>query len=194
MKILVLDNYDSFTYNLVYILKQNEIDYDVIRNDKITKEEALHYDGILLSPGPGIPEEAGNMPRIIENCAGQIPILGICLGHQAIAQFLGGEIINRNDVLHGMQTPILRTQKASPIFENVPENFEAGRYHSWELNKENIPEKIECTAIDEQGSIMALQNLELNLFGLQFHPESIMTSDGKKMVDNFIEICKSTAS
>lgn len=194
MKILVLDNYDSFTYNLVYILKQNNIAFDVIRNDKISKEEALNYDGILLSPGPGIPEEAGNMPSIIENCAGQIPILGICLGHQAIAQFLGGEIINRNDVLHGMQTPILLTQKSSPIFENIPETFEAGRYHSWELNKEDIPEKIECTAIDEQGSIMALQNLDLNLYGLQFHPESIMTTEGEKMVQNFIGICKTQAS
>lgn len=194
MKILVLDNYDSFTYNLVYILKQNNIDFDVIRNDKISKEEALNYDGILLSPGPGIPEEAGNMPSIIKNCAGQMPILGICLGHQAIAQFLGGEIINRNDVLHGMQTPILLTQKSSPIFENVPETFEAGRYHSWELNKEDIPEKIECTALDEQGSIMALQNLDLNLYGLQFHPESIMTTEGEKMVQNFIGICKKQAS
>ena len=163
MKILVLDNYDSFTYNLVYILKQHNIDFDVIRNDKISKEDALNYDGILLSPGPGIPEEAGNMPSIIETCAGQIPILGICLGHQAIAQYLGGAIINRNDVLHGMQTPILVTQKSSPIFENVPETFQAGRYHSWELNKEDIPEKIESTAVDEQGSIMALQNLDLNL-------------------------------
>lgn len=194
MKILVLDNYDSFTYNLVYILKQHNIDFDVIRNDKISKEDALNYDGILLSPGPGIPEEAGNMPNIIETCAGQVPILGICLGHQAIAQYLGGEIINRNDVLHGMQTPILVTQKASPIFENVSETFQAGRYHSWELNKEDIPKKIESTAVDEQGSIMALQNLDLNLFGLQFHPESIMTPEGEKMVENFIRICKAQAS
>ncbi len=194
MKILVLDNYDSFTYNLVYILKQNNLDFDVLRNDKITKEEALDYDGILLSPGPGIPEEAGNMPSIIEACAGRIPILGICLGHQAIAQYLGGEIINRNDVLHGMQTPILLTKKDSPIFRNVPESFEAGRYHSWELNKGEVPEKIEATAIDEQGSIMALQNLDLNLYGFQFHPESIMTPEGKTMVDNFIEICKTQAS
>ena len=190
MKILVLDNYDSFTYNLVYILKQNKLDFDVIRNDKISKEEALNYDGILLSPGPGIPEEAGNMPSIIETCAGKVPILGICLGHQAIAQYLGGEIINRNDVLHGMQTPIFLTKRFSPIFENVPESFDAGRYHSWELNKDDVPENIESTAIDAQGSIMALQNLDLNLFGLQFHPESIMTPEGEKMVENFVKICK----
>jgi len=194
MKLLVLDNYDSFTYNLVYILKQNNISFDVIRNDKISKDDALKYDGILLSPGPGIPEEAGNMPSIIETCAGKVPILGICLGHQAIAQYLGGEIINRNDVLHGMQTPIHLTQKDSPIFENVPESFDAGRYHSWELNKDDIPEHIESTAIDAQGSIMALQNLELSLYGLQFHPESIMTPEGKKMVENFVKICKAQAA
>lgn len=194
MKLLVIDNYDSFTYNLVYILKQNKLDFDVFRNDKISAQDALEYDGVLLSPGPGIPEEAGHMPEIIAACAGKIPILGICLGHQAIAQHLGGKIINRTDVLHGMQTPILLTENPSFIFKDIPMYFKAGRYHSWELSKEDIPTDIEVTAVDEEGSVMALQNREKNLYGLQFHPESIMTPDGEKMVTNFIEICKNHSS
>ena len=191
MKILVIDNYDSFTYNLVYILKQKNLDFDVFRNDKISPQEAQNYDGILLSPGPGVPEEAGHMLAIIKTCAGKIPMLGICLGHQAIAQFLGGEIVQRKEVLHGIQTPILLTENSSCIFNDLPLYFKAGRYHSWELSKENIPESIQVTAVDEEGSVMALQNKEKKLYGLQFHPESIMTPDGEKMVSNFIEICKS---
>jgi len=191
MKILVIDNYDSFTYNLVYILKQKNLDFDVFRNDKISPQEAQNYDGILLSPGPGVPEEAGHMPAIIKTCAGKIPMLGICLGHQAIAQFLGGEIVQRKEVLHGIQTPILLTENSSCIFNDLPLYFKAGRYHSWELSKENIPESIQVTAVDEEGSVMALQNNEKKLYGLQFHPESIMTPEGEKMVSNFIEICKS---
>lgn len=194
MKILVIDNYDSFTYNLVYILKQNQVEFDVYRNDKISPQEASKYNGILLSPGPGIPEEAGLMPEIIRNCAGKIPIMGICLGHQAIAQFLGGEIIIRADVLHGMQTPIYLTEKKSEVFKDIPQTFQAGRYHSWELGLMNIPEEIEVTAQDKDGSVMALQQKEKMLYGLQFHPESIMTPEGEKMVKNFIEICKKQAS
>lgn len=194
MKLLVIDNYDSFTYNLVYILKQNKLDFDVFRNDKISAHDAQKYDGILLSPGPGIPEEAGHMPEIIAACAGKIPILGICLGHQAIAQYLGGEIIQRTEVLHGMQTPILLTENQSVLFKDIPMHFKAGRYHSWELSKEDIPAEIEVTAVDEDGSVMALQNEDKNLYGLQFHPESIMTPEGDKMVNNFIETCKNQRS
>ena len=190
MRILVLDNYDSFTYNLVYVLRQEAIDVDVYRNDKITAKEALKYDGILLSPGPGIPEEAGNMPEIIEKCAGKIPILGICLGHQAIAEFLGGKLINRKDVLHGMQTNIVKTQQKSMILEGIEESFLAGRYHSWEVSPCELPKEIYVTAEDEDGSIMALESANKLLFGLQFHPESVMTPDGIKMIQNFIEICK----
>jgi len=194
MKLLVIDNYDSFTYNLVYILKQKKLDFDVFRNDKISPLEAQEYDGILLSPGPGIPEEAGHMPEIIKACAGKVPMLGICLGHQALAQFLGGEIIIRKEVLHGIQTPILLTANSSEIFKEIPLHFQAGRYHSWELSKEDIPANIEVTAVDEEGSVMALQNKEQNLYGLQFHPESIMTPEGDKMVSNFIEICKTQSA
>lgn len=190
MSILVIDNYDSFTYNLVYILKQINIDYEVYRNDKISPEEALNYEGILISPGPGIPEEAGNMPAIIEHCAGKIPILGICLGHQAIAQHLGGQLINQSKVFHGIQTNIKLSQKSSAIFNGIPRNFKAGRYHSWEVSKVNLPDEIEITAYDDQLRIMAIQHTELNLFGVQFHPESIMSPEGPIIIKNFINICK----
>ncbi len=190
MKILVLDNYDSFTYNLVYILRQEAIEVDVIRNDKITAGEAQKYDGILLSPGPGIPKEAGNMPQIIKECSGKTPILGICLGHQAIAEYLGAELINRDEVLHGMQTPILKTPQQSAILEGIEDTFLAGRYHSWEVGMKKLPEEIKVTAIDEEGSIMALEHEEKSLYGLQFHPESVMTLTGRKMIKNFIQICK----
>jgi anthranilate synthase component 2 len=190
MKILVLDNYDSFTYNLVYILRQEAIEVDVIRNDKITAEEAQKYDGILLSPGPGIPEEAGNMPQIIEECCGKTPMLGICLGHQAIAEYLGAHLINRDEVLHGMQTPILKTPHYSDILEGIEDTFLAGRYHSWEVSMKKLPEEIKVTAIDEDGSIMALEHDEKSLYGLQFHPESVMTLTGTRMIKNFIQICK----
>jgi len=191
MKLLVIDNYDSFTYNLVYILRQNKIDFEVYRNDKITSEQAEKFDGILLSPGPGIPEEAGNMPAIIARCAGKIPILGICLGHQAVSQYLGSNLINRSKVFHGLQTPIRLINNKCSIFNDVPEKFLAGRYHSWEISREGLPDSIEITAIDDANSIMAIQQEELKLFGLQFHPESIMTPDGDTMIKNFIQICKS---
>jgi len=190
MKILVLDNYDSFTYNLVYILRQEAIEVDVIRNDKITAEEAQKYDGILLSPGPGIPEEAGNMPQIIKECSGKTPMLGICLGHQAIAEYLGAELINRDEVLHGMQTSILKTPHQSAILDGIEDTFLAGRYHSWEVSMKKLPEDIKVTAIDEDGSIMAIEYEEKSLYGLQFHPESVMTLTGRRMIKNFIQICK----
>lgn len=190
MKLLVLDNYDSFTYNLVYILRKNAVDFDVHRNDKISPELALKYDGILLSPGPGIPDEAGNMPAIIKQCAGKMPILGICLGHQAIAEYLGGNLLNNSRVFHGIQTPIKLLNSESPLFRNVPPEILAGRYHSWEVSKTNLPDEIEVTALDELGSIMALEQSQKLLYGLQFHPESIMTPEGPTIIQNFITICK----
>ncbi len=190
MRLLVIDNYDSFTYNLVYILRQNEIDFKVYRNDKVTSEQAEKFDGILLSPGPGIPEEAGNMPAIIDRCSGKIPILGICLGHQAIAQHLGGKLINKSRVYHGLQTPIRLLKNEYLLFKNIPKKFLAGRYHSWEVRREDLPGTIEITAVDDQNSIMAIQHQHLQLFGLQFHPESIMTPEGAVMIKNFIQICK----
>lgn len=190
MRILVVDNYDSFTYNLVYVLRQLNIDIEVHRNDKITPEQAQKFDGIVLSPGPGIPEESGSMPAIIEQCAGQIPILGICLGHQAIAQYLGAELFNNPKVYHGVKTPITILNDGSALFNDIPELFDAGRYHSWEVKSNNLPDSLEVTAVAEKGSIMALQNREKQLYGLQFHPESIMTPEGPVLIQNFINICK----
>jgi anthranilate synthase component 2 len=189
MKLLVIDNYDSFTYNLVYILRQNKVGFEVYRNDKISPDLASKYDGILLSPGPGIPNEAGNMPAIINQCAGKIPILGICLGHQALAEYLGGELLNNPRVFHGVQTPIRLLKKESPLFNNISQEILAGRYHSWEVSKKNLPDEIEITALDEHGSIMALEYSPKQLFGLQFHPESIMTPEGPSIIQNFINIC-----
>jgi anthranilate synthase component 2 len=190
MKLLVIDNYDSFTYNLVYILRQNEVDFEVFRNDKISAEQASGYDGILLSPGPGIPEEAGNMPDIIKLCAGKMPVLGICLGHQAIAEYLGAALLNNARVFHGIQTPVKLLNTGSALFHNISSEILAGRYHSWEVSKKNLPDQIEVTAQDELGSIMALQHNQQQLFGLQFHPESIMTPEGPAIIQNFINICK----
>ena len=190
MKILVVDNYDSFTYNLVYVLRQLDISIEVHRNDKITPDQAQKFDGIVLSPGPGLPEESGSMPAIIEQCAGQVPILGICLGHQAIAQYLGAELINNPKVYHGVKTPITIRNGKNALFNNISEKFDAGRYHSWEVDQDNLPASLEVTAVAEKDSIMALQNEEKQLYGLQFHPESIMTPEGPVLLENFINICK----
>ena len=190
MKLLVVDNYDSFTYNLVYVLRQQNVDTQVLRNDKVTPKQALEFDGIILSPGPGIPEEAGNLPGIIEKCAGKIPILGICLGHQAIAEYLGAGLVNNPHVFHGVKTPIKQLDTGCALFTDISGSFEAGRYHSWEVNNQNLPETIEVTAVAENNCIMALQNREKMLYGVQFHPESIMTPDGPAIIKNFIAICK----
>ncbi len=188
-KILVLDNYDSFTYNLVYLLRVEKIPHEVIRNDKISPEAAAQYSGIILSPGPGIPEEAGNMPEIIRYCAGKIPILGICLGHQAIAEYAGGTLNNLSKVYHGIQTKIFQISD-SPVLETMLPQFDAGRYHSWAVDKTSLPPTLKVTAEDETGCIMALEHTDYPLYGLQFHPESILTPQGNILIYNFIKICK----
>lgn len=192
MKILVIDNYDSFTYNLVYLLRQRAVEFDVFRNDKLDPKEALKYKGILLSPGPGIPEEAGAMPAIIRHCAGKVPMLGVCLGHQALAQYLGGQLTNMTEVFHGIQSTIRLAPNPGMLFQDLPETFEAGRYHSWEVSHTGLPEGTEITAVDQNGSIMAMQYLPKQLFGLQFHPESIMTPVGPKIIENFLYLCQYT--
>ncbi len=187
MSVLVLDNYDSFTFNLVHILRELGVSYEVHRNNKIDIAKVDRFERILFSPGPGIPSEAGFMPEIIESYIGKKPMLGICLGHQAIAEHLGGKLENMSKVYHGINTPILQ-KETSEIFNGIPEEFEAGRYHSWKVSKQALPDSISITAEDKEGDIMAFDVKEMNAFGIQFHPESVMTPEGNKMVKNFIGV------
>ena len=189
MKILILDNYDSFTYNLVQYVKEltgNKI--DVIRNDKIELEEVEKYDTIILSPGPGLPKDAGIMLELIKKYAATKSILGVCLGHQAIAEAFGGQLYNLEKVFHGIPTMMKQTGERSPIFKNIPLDFEAGRYHSWVVEKKSLPKEFLITVVDEAGEIMAMRHKKYNLAGIQFHPESIMTKHGKQMLANFLKI------
>ena len=189
MKVLVIDNYDSFTYNLVYLLKEDNVEVDIFRNDKIDPESCLNYDGIIFSPGPGIPENAGNLNQILQHCAGQTPILGVCLGHQAIGEYLGGKLKNLQEVYHGVESDITLTSQDSPIFKNLPDSFKVGRYHSWIIDEVQGAD-FEVTARDKHNVIMALQQKDKGLFGIQFHPESVMTPEGKTILQNFIQFCK----
>ena len=188
MKILVLDNYDSFTYNLVqYIQEILQKKIDVFRNDEISLEQVADYDIIVLSPGPGLPSEAGIMPALIKKYASEKAILGVCLGHQAIGEAFGGQLENLAKVYHGIETPIKVTDESDPLFKEISNVFQAGRYHSWVIEKNSVPDDFQITAIDVKGEIMAMRHKRLNVFGVQYHPESIMTPEGKKMLSNFLE-------
>lgn len=192
MKILILDNYDSFTYNLVHMVEKITGTYpDVYRNDEIAIDEVEAYDLIMLSPGPGIPEEAGILKEVIKTYAGKKPIFGVCLGLQAITEVFGGKIINMNEVFHGVATDMKVTKPEAVIFEGIPEIFSAARYHSWIASKEDLPRELETTAIDEEGGIMAIRHLEHQISAVQFHPESILTEVGEQLVRNFINSVKS---
>ena len=186
MKILVLDNYDSFTFNLVqYIQEILGTEVDVFRNDAISLDEVEAYDVIVLSPGPGIPSEAGIMPKLIQRFAPSKTILGVCLGHQAIGEAFGAKIENLKTVFHGVETPIATTEVDEPMFEGLPEPFQAGRYHSWVVREDTLPTDLVVTARDTAGAIMAIKHKTYNVRGVQFHPESIMTTEGKQMLRNF---------
>jgi len=189
MKILLVDNYDSFTYNLVHLIQQLGEKYEVSvrRNDEISIEEVAAYDRILLSPGPGLPADAGLMLPIIQTYADKKPILGICLGHQAIGQVFGAELLNLPAVFHGVATPITKTAISSPLFKNLPEIFSVGRYHSWVLSPENFPKELHITALDEAGNIMAFQHAQYKIQAVQFHPESVLTAHGESMMKNWLE-------
>lgn len=189
MKILVIDNYDSFTYNLVYILRQESSEVAVFRNDKITPEQCLDYDAIILSPGPGIPKDAGNLTAVIAMCAGKVPLFGVCLGHQAIAEYLGGTLRILDKVYHGIQSKIVLQGNGISLFKNMPQSFQAGRYHSWDVSPKHKG-NFEITAMAEDKSIMAIQNQDQMLFGIQFHPESILTPEGATIIKNFLSISK----
>ena len=187
MKVLVLDNYDSFTYNLVqYIQEILDRDVDVFRNDAISLDEVDAYDVIILSPGPGIPSEAGIMPELIQRYAPSKVILGVCLGHQAIGEAFGAELENLSHVFHGVETMMEVVEEQAVLLKEVPKQFQAGRYHSWVIKKGTQPDSLRITAVDEHGEIMALQHAEYEVHGVQFHPESIMTTEGYRMLENFL--------
>jgi anthranilate synthase component 2 len=184
--ILVVDNYDSFTYNLVYLLRKFA-EVTVLKNDQVNAEHVTKFDKLLFSPGPGIPMEAGNMCALIKEFADKKPMLGICLGHQAIGEVFGGQLKNLSHVFHGIATPINITSGNAYIFKDVPAHFNVGRYHSWVVDTFNLPDILEITATDNEGMIMGLRHKEFDITGLQFHPESIMTEHGEKLIENWVK-------
>jgi anthranilate synthase component II len=186
MKILVLDNYDSFTYNLVYILRELHDNIEVHRNDKIALEDVAVYDKILLSPGPGIPSEAGIMPELVRTYAATKSILGICLGHQCIGEVFGASLENMTDVLHGISDKAIVKDTNELIFRGLPAEFQVGRYHSWSVLTDTVPDTMTITAIDEQNRVMALAHKTYDVRGVQFHPESVLTDHGKQMLQNWL--------
>ncbi len=185
MKTIIIDNYDSFTYNLYHLLNESGTETEVVRNDKFRLEELERYDNIVLSPGPGIPSEAGLLIDTIRAYAGKKPILGICLGHQAIGECFGAKLTNLPNVFHGVQTPV-RLLGNSYLFDGLGTEIKVGRYHSWVVDPQSLPDCLEVTAVSEEGQIMALKHKEFNIHGIQFHPESVLTPEGKRIIRNWL--------
>ena len=193
MRILIFDNYDSFTYNLVHLVEKILHEkVEVFRNDQIVLGDIKKFDRIILSPGPGIPSEAGLLLQVIKEYASSKPILGVCLGHQAIGEVFGATLVNLSTVYHGVATKIkVKSQKSTnkkDLFNELPEEIEVGRYHSWIVSDENFPEELEITARDENGYIMALQHKNYDVQGVQFHPESVLTPQGEKIMRNWLNV------
>lgn len=187
MKILVIDNYDSFVYNLVHYLEELDCEVTVKRNDKFYLEEVENYDKILLSPGPGIPDEAGLLKAVIQRYATSKSIFGVCLGQQAIGEVFGGKIENLSQVFHGVATKATIISTDEPLFKGLEKEIEIGRYHSWVVSKEGFPEVLEITSVDENGQIMSLRHKFYDVCGVQFHPESVLTPMGKQIIKNWVE-------
>ncbi len=185
-KILVIDNYDSFVYNLVHYLEELDCQVTVKRNDQLHIDDVEEYDKILLSPGPGIPDEAGLLKPIIEKYASSKSILGVCLGMQAIGEVFGGKLLNLDEVYHGVATRIDLFVDDEYIFKDLNNELQVGRYHSWVVEK-NLPPTLQATSYDEKGEIMSLRHTEFDVRGVQFHPESVLTPEGKKMIQNWVE-------
>ena len=185
IKIVIIDNYDSFTYNLSHLVKELGADVTVYRNDQFELPELEAFDKIILSPGPGIPSEAGLLLDVIKTYAGKKPMLGVCLGHQAIAEAFGGQLENLSEVYHGVATDCIQTAD-DEVFACLPRRFTIGRYHSWVVSKNGFPDCLEVTAESEEGQIMALRHRQYDIHGIQFHPESVLTPDGKKMIGNWL--------
>ncbi len=185
IKILVIDNYDSFTYNLVHYLEDLNCNVTVLRNDKLTLENVEPFDKIVLSPGPGIPDEAGLLKPIIKKYAATKSILGVCLGQQAIGEVFGGSLINLDEVYHGVATNVTICVEDESLFIGLDKNIEVGRYHSWVVNP-NLPDCLEATSFDKNGQIMSLRHREYDVKGVQYHPESVLTPNGKQILENWI--------
>jgi anthranilate synthase component 2 len=186
MKILVIDNYDSFVYNLVHYLEELDCEVTVKRNDQFSLEEVELYDKILLSPGPGIPDEAGMLKEVIRRYAPSKSILGVCLGQQAIGEVFGGKLENLSHVFHGVATQANILVADEPLFQSLDDQIEIGRYHSWVVSIENLPEVLEITSEDENGQIMSLRHRTYDVRGVQFHPESVLTPKGKQIIQNWV--------
>ena len=184
-KILVIDNYDSFTYNLVHYLEDLDCDVTVKRNDQLHLNEVASYDKVLLSPGPGIPDEAGLLKEIIKTYAPTKSILGVCLGQQAIGEVFGGSLVNLDEVFHGVATSVRVTVTDESLFHNLPKSFDVGRYHSWVVAPD-LPDCLEATSLDENGQIMSLRHKTYHVKGVQYHPESVLTPHGKEILKNWI--------
>lgn len=187
MKIVIIDNYDSFTYNLSHLVKELGAEVTVLRNDQFELSDLEPFDKVILSPGPGIPSEAGLLLDVIRAYAGRKPILGVCLGHQAIGEVFGGRLENLSDVFHGVATPCHIT-KQDALFEGLPADITIGRYHSWVVAREGLPDCLEVIAESDEGQVMALRHKTLSVRGIQFHPESVLTPQGKTIIKNFIDL------
>ena len=185
MRIVIIDNYDSFTYNLSHLVKELGAEVTVYRNDQFELPQLEAFDKILLSPGPGIPVESGLLLDVIRTYAGKKPILGICLGEQAIGEVMGGTLVNLADVYHGVQTPVTLTAD-DYIFEGLPKTINVGRYHSWVVAADSMPECLDILALSNEGYVMALRHKTFDLRGIQFHPESVLTPDGKQIISNWL--------
>lgn len=187
MKIVIIDNYDSFTYNLSHLVKQLGAEVTVYRNDQFSLDELKQFDKIILSPGPGIPSEAGLLLDVIKSYAGKKPILGVCLGHQAIGEVFGAKLDNLSEVFHGVATE--GTQFGNDdIFKGLPKRITMGRYHSWVVSKDDFPDCLEITAESDEGQIMGLRHKQYDIRGIQFHPESVLTPDGEKIISNWLKL------
>lgn len=187
-KVLVIDNYDSFTYNLVHYLEALDAEVTVLRNDEVTLDDPKDYEKLLLSPGPGVPSEAGLLKQIIKKYAVSKSILGVCLGQQAIAEVFGGSLINLQTVHHGIAAKIEITVKQEPLFAGLNTQIQVGRYHSWSVDPASLPACLEITSVDATGNIMSLRHRELDVRGVQFHPESVLTPFGRQIIQNWINI------
>lgn len=186
MKTVIIDNYDSFTYNLRHLVLELGAEADVLRNDKFQLPDLEKYDKIILSPGPGIPSEAGLLLDVISTYAGKKPMMGVCLGHQAIGEVFGASLTNLENVYHGVQTKVNIVPGADYIFAGLPLDIEVGRYHSWVVDRDTMPDCLEITATSDEGLVMALRHREYDIHGIQFHPESVLTPQGKVIMANFL--------